>query len=83
MAPHHSGLAGGFQDGYFQDEAGIHHRVLAAMLETPPGEDCYGMVEVFEDRLRLVGEGALASTDMPLGVGPEDGDGHLVAVTVQ
>jgi hypothetical protein len=35
---------------------GIHHIVLPAVLETPSGRDCFGRVEVFSDRLELIGE---------------------------
>eukprot|EP00775_Hariotina_reticulata_P008244 gene8244-8434_t len=41
------------QNGYLVDTAGIHHLVLPAIVETPPGRDCYGWVEVFRDRLQL------------------------------
>uniref|UniRef100_A0A383VZW1 Manganese-dependent ADP-ribose/CDP-alcohol diphosphatase n=1 Tax=Tetradesmus obliquus TaxID=3088 RepID=A0A383VZW1_TETOB len=43
------------QNGYLVDEAGIHHLVLPAVLETPPGRDAYGTVEVLADRLLLKG----------------------------
>ncbi len=31
------------QDGFTQDR-GVHFRVMAAILETPPGQDCFGFV---------------------------------------
>ena len=34
------------QDGYAQDETGIHYRALSAILETTPGRDCYGYIGV-------------------------------------
>jgi hypothetical protein len=43
------------QNGYLVDEAGIHHLVMPAVLETPPGRDAYGTVEVLADRLLLKG----------------------------
>eukprot|EP00887_Chlorella_sp_A99_P002374 scaffold10.g2374.t1 len=43
------------RDGYVCDEMGIHHRVCAAVLETPPGRDCYGIVSVYEDRMEVEG----------------------------
>jgi hypothetical protein len=43
------------QNGYLVDESGIHHLVLPAVLETPPGRDAYGTVEVLADRLVLKG----------------------------
>ena len=53
------------QDGYAVDEHGIHHRVLNAVLETKPGKDCYGCIDVYGDRLDLVGVGELDSQNMP------------------
>ncbi|GBG88602.1 hypothetical protein CBR_g48132 [Chara braunii] len=50
--------------GYAVDKHGIHHRVLEAVLECPPGSDAYGHVDVFEDRLVLTGTGALVSSVM-------------------
>ena len=35
--------------------------MLAAILETPGDEDCYGWVDVFRDRLELVGAGEMQS----------------------
>lgn len=54
------------QDGQRQDEAGIHHRVLNAIIETPPDQDCYGWLDVFEDHLQLTGIGQLQSSTMSL-----------------
>ena len=53
------------QDGYTVDEHGVHHRVLDAVLETKPGGDCYGWVDVYGDHLSLVGIGDLDSQQMP------------------
>lgn len=52
------------QDGYALDERGIHHRVLAAVVETPPGRDCYGVIDVYADRLELIGQDRMASAVM-------------------
>lgn len=52
--------------GYSVDSHGIHHRVLEAALECPPGSDAYGHVDVYEDRLSLSGTDRLASTEMVL-----------------
>lgn len=49
------------QNGYCCDEAGIHHMVLPAVLETPPGRDAYGWVEVRPEGLRVVGVDSMAS----------------------
>lgn len=43
--------------------------VLPAVLETPPGRDAYGHIEVYADRLRLVGVDTCMSLEMPV-VGP-------------
>ncbi|KAF5957469.1 hypothetical protein HYC85_004694 [Camellia sinensis] len=36
--------------GYSIDSHGVHHRVLEAALECPPGTDSFGYVDVFDDR---------------------------------
>jgi hypothetical protein len=61
-----SAMAFGMQNGYKQDKAGIHHIVLAAVLETPPGRNCYGHIEVHEDRIVLKGVDTMMSLDLPL-----------------
>ncbi|KAJ4786634.1 Manganese-dependent ADP-ribose/CDP-alcohol diphosphatase [Rhynchospora pubera] len=50
--------------GYCVDAHGIHHRCLEAALECPPGTDAYGYVDVYCDRLSLVGFNRMASTEM-------------------
>lgn len=50
--------------GYAVDEWGVHHRTLEAAIECPPGTDAFGRVEVYPDRLRLVGSGSMGSTEM-------------------
>lgn len=50
--------------GHSIDSHGIHHRVLEAALECPPGRDSYGCVHVFDDRLSLSGTDRMQSTDM-------------------
>ncbi|KAK8958374.1 Manganese-dependent ADP-ribose/CDP-alcohol diphosphatase [Platanthera guangdongensis] len=50
--------------GYSLDSHGIHHRVLEAVLECPPGADAFGYVDVYRDRISLVGTGRMASTEM-------------------
>lgn len=52
--------------GYAVDARGVHHRTLEAALECPPGTDAFGRVDVFPDRLALVGSGRMASTGMLL-----------------
>lgn len=36
------------QDGYGRDQTGIHYRALGAILETPPGRDCFGFIGKLE-----------------------------------
>ncbi|XP_061355241.1 manganese-dependent ADP-ribose/CDP-alcohol diphosphatase-like [Gastrolobium bilobum] len=50
--------------GYSVDSHGVHHRVLEAALECPPGTDAFGNVDVYDDRISLVGTGRMESTDM-------------------
>lgn len=53
------------QNGYLLDEHGIHHLVLPAVLETPPGRDCYGHVDVWEDRIEIQGVDTMMSLHLP------------------
>lgn len=53
------------QNGYVLDEFGIHHVVLPAVLETPPGRDCFGHVEVYEHGLELHGVDTMMSLSLP------------------
>lgn len=46
------------------DLDGIYHRVFKAAIETPPGEDCNGIVLLSEDGLELIGAGRLTSTSV-------------------
>ncbi|XP_004515860.1 manganese-dependent ADP-ribose/CDP-alcohol diphosphatase-like [Cicer arietinum] len=50
--------------GYSIDSHGIHHRVLEAALECPPGTDAFGYVEAYDDRISLYGTDRMKSTDM-------------------
>lgn len=50
--------------GYSIDSHGVHHRVLEAALECPPGTDAFGYIDVFDDRLSLIGTDRMESTDM-------------------
>lgn len=50
--------------GYSIDSHGVHHRVLEAALECPPGTDAFGYVNVYDDRISLVGIGKMESVDM-------------------
>ena len=46
------------------DSHGIHHRTFEAALECPSGRDAFGYVDVYDDRLSLVGTDRMHSTDM-------------------
>ncbi|KAL9235612.1 hypothetical protein vseg_010357 [Gypsophila vaccaria] len=50
--------------GHSIDSHGVHHRVFEAALECPPGSDAFGYVEVYDDRISLVGTDRMQSTDM-------------------
>lgn len=50
--------------GYSVDSYGIHHRVLEAALECPPGTSAYGYVDLFLDRLSLSGTDRMESQEM-------------------
>ncbi|XP_042435128.1 manganese-dependent ADP-ribose/CDP-alcohol diphosphatase-like [Zingiber officinale] len=50
--------------GYAVDSHGIHHRVLEAALECPLGSNAFGCIDVYDDRLSLVGTDRLKSTEM-------------------
>ncbi|PRW39318.1 manganese-dependent ADP-ribose CDP-alcohol diphosphatase-like [Chlorella sorokiniana] len=53
-------------DGMATDEAGIRHRVCKAVLETPPGRECYGIVDVYPDAIHIRGVDTFASEHWPL-----------------
>jgi manganese-dependent ADP-ribose/CDP-alcohol diphosphatase len=53
------------RDGHCVDDAGVHHRVLASVLECPPGTNAYGHIDVWPDSARLRGVGHMASTHLP------------------
>ncbi|XP_043723785.1 manganese-dependent ADP-ribose/CDP-alcohol diphosphatase isoform X2 [Telopea speciosissima] len=50
--------------GHSIDSHGVHHRVLEAALECPPGSDAFGHVDVYHDRLALSGTNRMSSTEM-------------------
>ena len=52
------------QDGSITDADGVYHRVLKAVVETPEGDGCSGVVLVSNDRLELVGDGDLESASI-------------------
>lgn len=50
--------------GHSIDSHGVHHRVLEAALECPPGTNSFGYVNVYDDRLSLIGADRMQSTDI-------------------
>lgn len=50
--------------GHSIDSHGVHHRVLEAALECPPGTDGFGYVNVYNDRLSLIGTDRMESTEL-------------------
>lgn len=50
--------------GHHCDSRSIHHRVLEAVLECPPETDAFGRIEVYEDRLLLIGTDRMMTTEM-------------------
>ncbi|KAL3825156.1 hypothetical protein ACJIZ3_021185 [Penstemon smallii] len=50
--------------GYSVDSYGVHHRVLEAALECPPGTNAFGYIDLFHDSLLLSGTDRLATQDM-------------------
>lgn len=50
--------------GHSVDSFGVHHRVLEAALECPPGTDAYGYIDLFDDSLSLTGSDRLESQEM-------------------
>lgn len=50
--------------GYSVDSHGVHHRVLEAALECPPGSNAFGYVDVYHDRISLIGTDRMMSTEM-------------------
>eukprot|EP00878_Enallax_costatus_P016650 GHUV01017470.1.p1 GENE.GHUV01017470.1~~GHUV01017470.1.p1 ORF type:complete len:294 (+),score=61.59 GHUV01017470.1:420-1301(+) len=54
------------QNGYLVDDHNIHHLVMPAVLETPPGRDAYGWVEVHQDRVVLIGVDTCMSCELKM-----------------
>ncbi|CAA7404855.1 unnamed protein product [Spirodela intermedia] len=50
--------------GHAVDSLGVHHRVLEAALECPPGTDAYGHVDVYDDKLSILGTDRMESMEM-------------------
>ena len=45
---------------------GTHHRVLASVLETPPGQVCHARLDLFEEAVIIRGSGVAADTWAPV-----------------
>ncbi|MFT7804284.1 manganese-dependent ADP-ribose/CDP-alcohol diphosphatase isoform X3 [Arapaima gigas] len=55
-------MAGHDHDGgYHRDLYGIHHLTFEGVIETPPDNDAFGSVYVYEDKMVLKGNGRVAS----------------------
>ncbi|KAL2515229.1 Manganese-dependent ADP-ribose/CDP-alcohol diphosphatase [Forsythia ovata] len=54
--------------GHSVDSHCVHHRVLEAALECPPGTDAFGWVNLFDDRLLLSGTERIESQEMAKGL---------------
>ncbi|KAI3454403.1 hypothetical protein Pfo_011066 [Paulownia fortunei] len=50
--------------GHAVDSDGVHHRVLEAALECPPGTNAFGYIDLFHDSLLLSGTDGLESQEM-------------------
>ena len=50
--------------GYSVDGYGVHHRILEAALECPPGTNAFGRVDLYPDRLLVSGTERLKSQEM-------------------
>ena len=49
------------EGGYAVDPHGVHHVTFEGVVETKPGDLASAVVDVYEDRLELVGEGRVPS----------------------
>eukprot|EP01025_Chloroclados_australasicus_P008068 TRINITY_DN12782_c0_g1_i1.p1 TRINITY_DN12782_c0_g1~~TRINITY_DN12782_c0_g1_i1.p1 ORF type:complete len:327 (+),score=35.68 TRINITY_DN12782_c0_g1_i1:52-1032(+) len=47
------------------DSKGIHHIALASVLETKPGNDCHGWLDIYNDRIEFIGVGEMQSLIIP------------------
>ncbi|CAI5461135.1 unnamed protein product [Closterium sp. Yama58-4] len=49
---------------YALDARGIHHRILEGAVECPPGTVAFGRVDVYRDRLCIIGTDRMLCTEM-------------------
>nr|XP_057917591.1 manganese-dependent ADP-ribose/CDP-alcohol diphosphatase [Doryrhamphus excisus] len=59
-------IAGHDHDGgyYWDESTGVHHLTLEAVIETPPGNNAFGTVSVYEDRMVLKGTGRVSDIEL-------------------
>lgn len=50
--------------GYSVDSCGVHHRILEAALECPPGTNAFGRIDLYPNGLVLSGSDRLKSQEM-------------------
>ncbi|KAL2253921.1 UNVERIFIED_CONTAM: Manganese-dependent ADP-ribose/CDP-alcohol diphosphatase [Sesamum indicum] len=50
--------------GYSVDSYGVHHRILEAALDCPPGTNAFGHIDLFHDSLLLTGTDRLKTQEM-------------------
>ncbi|KAM9296778.1 manganese-dependent ADP-ribose/CDP-alcohol diphosphatase [Gastrophryne carolinensis] len=56
--------------GYHRDSHGVHHITMEGVIESPPGQNAYGTVEVYEDKMVLRGRGRVRSRVLPFRMWP-------------
>jgi len=57
-------IAGHFHPGGYARDGHVHHVTLQAVLEAPSDSTAYGYIDVYPDRARLRGYGAMRSYDL-------------------
>ncbi|XP_022597969.1 manganese-dependent ADP-ribose/CDP-alcohol diphosphatase [Seriola dumerili] len=58
-------MAGHDHDGgyYWDKDTGVHHLTLEGVIETPPDDNAFGTVSVYEDRMVLKGSGRISNRE--------------------
>jgi manganese-dependent ADP-ribose/CDP-alcohol diphosphatase len=59
-------LAGHAHEGGYVESRGIHHIVVPAMLESEPTVETFGIIDIYEDRIEVKGEGDFQSGSINL-----------------
>jgi manganese-dependent ADP-ribose/CDP-alcohol diphosphatase len=52
--------------GGYAQQKGIHHLTLPGIVEAPEGKDCFAVIEVSDDRLKVAGGGTVPSRVLPI-----------------